>query len=248
MFIVPMTLFSCARRGLVTIESTTRRVSTIVSICAASTMRRISEWASETSTYSVRSSSTFGGRRSVPTIAPTSLSRSSACARRPPHSVDSPVMRTRRLSKPDGAALAQHVEQVLLDARADLVGDGLDQALVLPRLVARAEGGGGHGRQEADLELRRQVARHPEQAEMRERRRQRDVEQPGQPLEGRQLGEDRRGLLGADDGDRDQRRAGAHRRLDDPAAAEAPQLVAVLVELLRALAALGEDEHELVLV
>src|SRR4051794_39291685 len=173
MFIVPMTLFSCARRGVVTIESTTSRVSTIVSICAASTMRRISEWASETSTYSVRSSSTFGGRRSMPTIASTALSRSNAWARRPPHSVDSPVMRMRRLSKwslpePDGAPLAQHVEQVLLDARAHLVGDGLDEPLVLPRLVAGAEVGGRHGRQEADLELRRQVAGHAEQAEVRE--------------------------------------------------------------------------------
>ena len=62
------------------------------------------------------------------------------------------------------------------------------------------------------------------------------------------VGEDRRGLLGADDADRDDRRAGAHRRLDEPAAAEAAQLVAVLVELLGALAALGEDEHELLLV
>src|SRR3954470_17703087 len=248
MFIVPMTLFSCARRGVVTSEATTRRESTMVSICAASTMRRISEWASETSTYSVRSSSTFGGRRSMPTIASTSGSASRACARRPPHSVDSPVMRIRRLSKPDGAALAQHVEQVLLDARADLVGDRLDEALVLPRLVTGAEVVGGHGRQEADLELRRQVARHAEQAEVRERRRQRDVEQAGQPLQGRQLGEDRRGLLGPHDRDGDQRRAGAHRSLDEAAAPEAAQLVAVLVELLGTLAALGEDEHELALV
>jgi hypothetical protein len=37
-----MTLFSCARRGVVTIESTTSRVSTTVSISAASTIRRIS--------------------------------------------------------------------------------------------------------------------------------------------------------------------------------------------------------------
>src|SRR4051794_17753939 len=185
MFIVPMTLFSCARRVLVTIESTTRRVSTIVSTCAASTMRRISECASETSTYSVRWSSTFGGRRSMPMIASTSGSRSSACASRPPHSVDSPVMRMRRLSKPDGAALAQHLEQVLLDAGAHLVGDGLDQALVLPRLVALAEVVGQDRRQEADLELRRQVGPG----------RERHVEQAGDALERRQVGEDRRGLL-----------------------------------------------------
>ena len=44
------------------------------------------------------------------------------------------------------------------------------------------------------------------------------------------------------------RRPRAHRGLHEAAAAEAAQLVAVLVELLRALAALGEDEHELLLV
>jgi hypothetical protein len=60
--------------------------------------------------------------------------------------------------------------------------------------------------------------------------------------------EDRRGLLGPDDGHRNDRRAGAHRGLDEAAAAEAAQAVAVLVELLAALAALREDEHELPLV
>ena len=73
-------------------------------------------------------------------------------------------------------------------------------------------------------------------------------EQPGQPLQRLDLGEDRRGLLGPDHRDGDDRRAGAHRRLDEAAAAEAAQAVAVLVELLGALAALGEDEHELALV
>ena len=102
--------------------------------------------------------------------------------------------------------------------------------------------------EEADLELRRQVAEHPEQAEVREGRRDREVEQPGEPLQRLDLGEDRRGLLGADDRDGDDRRAGAHRGLDEAAAAEAAQPVAVLVELLGALAALGEDEHELLLV
>ena len=48
--------------------------------------------------------------------------------------------------------------------------------------------------------------------------------------------------------DRDDRHLRAHRRLDEAAAAEAAQPVAVLVELLGALAALGEHEHELLLV
>src|SRR3954471_4485449 len=246
MFIVPMTLFSCARRGEVTLESTTRRVSTIVSISAASTIRRISECASETWTNSVRLSSTFGGLRSIPTIASISGSCSRACASRPPQYVDSPVRRTRLLAKPDGAPLGQHVDQVLLDARAHLVGDGLDEALVVPRRVAEVVR--RDGLEEADLELGGQVAGHAQQAAVRERRRQRDVQQAGQLLQQLELGEDRRGLLGTDHRDRDERRPSAHRRLDEAATPEAPQPVAVLVELLGALAPLREDEHELALV
>src|SRR3954470_23338640 len=230
MFIVPMTLFSCARREDVTIESTTRRVSTIVSISAASTMRRMSECASETSTNSVRSSSTLGGRRSMPMIASTLGSRSNACASRPPQYVDRPVTRMRLewllSAKPDRPPLGEHLEQLLLDARADLVGDGLHEALVLPRRVAEVVG--AQRREEADLKLRGQVARHAEQAAMREGGRQRHVEQPGEPLQDRQVGEDRRGLLGADDGDRHDRRPRAHGRLHEAAAPEAAQPVAVL--------------------
>ena len=84
MFIVPMTLFSWARRGAVTIESTTRRVSTTVSISAASTMRRMSEYRSTTRTNSVRCSSTLGGVLSTPMIASKRGSASRAWARRPP--------------------------------------------------------------------------------------------------------------------------------------------------------------------
>ena len=245
-----MTLFSWASRGLVTIESTTRRVSTTVSISAASTMRRMSECESVTRTYSVRCSSTFGGRRSTPMIASTAGSRSSACASRPPQYVDSPVsrirlelIRTRRCA----ARRACRASSAWMVARISCA-TVCTRRLVLPRLVA--EGGivGRHRGQEAQLELGRQVAEHPEQAEVREGRRDREVEQPGQPLQQLDLGEDRRGLLGPDHGDGDDRRAGAHGRLDEAAAAEAPQLVAVLVELLGPLAALGEDEHELLLV
>ena len=71
---------------------------------------------------------------------------------------------------------------------------------------------------------------------------------PGEALEQRHLGERRHRLLGADHGDRDDRDAGAHRGLHEAAAAEAAQPVAVLVELLGRLRALGEDEHELLLV
>src|SRR5215203_6315015 len=246
-----MTLFSCATRRPVTIESTTIRVSTTLSISAASTIRRMSERRSATRTYSVRASSTLGGRRSTPMTASTSGSSSSACASRPPQKVDRPVMRMRRevtarSPEPDGASAAEHVHQLVLDAGAHLVGDRLHEALVLPRLVPEAVR--GDRRQEADEELRRQVPEHAQQTEVRERRRDGEVEEAGQALQRGDLGEDRRGLLRPDHGDRDDRGTGAHRRLDETPAAEAAQAIAVLEELLRALAALGEDEHELLLV
>jgi hypothetical protein len=62
------------------------------------------------------------------------------------------------------------------------------------------------------------------------------------------VGEDRRRLLCPDHADRDQLRLRAHRRGDEAAAAEAAQLVAFAEDLLGALAALGEDQDELLLV
>ena len=62
------------------------------------------------------------------------------------------------------------------------------------------------------------------------------------------VGEDRHRVLGADDGDRDDRHAGSHRRAHEAAAAEPAQLVALPVELARALLALGEHERQLALV
>src|SRR3712207_8245190 len=92
----------------------------------------------------------------------------------------------RLLSKPDGPAAAQHVEQVLLDARADLVRDGLHQALVVPRPVAgEAEIVGAHRVEEADGELGGEVAGHAEQTAVGERRRQRDVQKAGEALQDR---------------------------------------------------------------
>ena len=81
---MPITLFSWASRGLVDTESTTSRVSTTVSISAASTTRRSSACWAPTFTYSVRSSSTLGSSLSTPTIASTDGSDSSARASRPP--------------------------------------------------------------------------------------------------------------------------------------------------------------------
>ena len=84
MFIVPITLFSCARRGGAISELTTRRVSMIVSISAARTIRSSSECWFETFTYSVRSSSRVGSTLSTPMIASMCSKLSSACASLPP--------------------------------------------------------------------------------------------------------------------------------------------------------------------
>jgi hypothetical protein len=62
------------------------------------------------------------------------------------------------------------------------------------------------------------------------------------------MGEDRHGVLGADDRDRHDRHAGAHGGPDEPPAAEATELVALPVELARALLPLGEHERELAFV
>src|ERR1051325_4215908 len=145
MFIVPITLFSCARRADVVTESTTRRASTTVSIWAASTILLRSACCVPTRTNSVRSSGLVGSSESTPMLTSPSGSASSAWARRPPQYVDSPVTRTRfepfipatppsrpgRSSEPHRLPRTQHVEQVLLDQRADVVGHGLHEALVV---------------------------------------------------------------------------------------------------------------------
>src|SRR5215216_4462272 len=203
MFIVPITLFSCARGDEVTAESTTSRVSTTVSISAASTTRRSSACCAPTFTYSVRSSSTCGSSAATPMMASTSGNASRAWARRPPQYVERPVTRMRLecmagcLPEPDRPAPREHVPEALLNPRADVVGHGLHQRLVLvhPLLVERDR------IEEADLELGGQVAEHPEDSEVREGGRDREVEQPRQALQQPDLSEDRRRLLGPYDAD-----------------------------------------------
>ena len=63
-----------------------------------------------------------------------------------------------------------------------------------------------------------------------------------------ELGEHRRRLLGPHHAHRHDRHARLHGRLHEAAAAEAAQAIAVLVQLLGALAALGEHQHQLLLV
>ena len=84
MFIVPMTLFSCASRAGAASELTIIRVSITVSISAARTIRWISECWLETLTNSVRSSSRGGSRESTPMIVSICSKPSSACASRAP--------------------------------------------------------------------------------------------------------------------------------------------------------------------
>src|SRR3712207_1232432 len=117
-------------------------------------------------------------------------------------------------------------------ARANVLGDRLDQAAVL--VGALAELVRRDRLEEADRELRRQV----------EERAERRVDQAGDALEEGELGEDGHRLLRADQRDGDDRDVGLHRGAHEPAAAEAPEAVAVLEQLLGPLAALGEHEHE----
>ena len=73
MFIVPITLISCASRGEAWIESTTSRESITVSISAACTIRRSSACWVPTRTNSVRSSSSVGSSGLTPMIVSTLL-------------------------------------------------------------------------------------------------------------------------------------------------------------------------------
>ena len=84
MFIVPITLVSCAWRAEACSESTTSRESITVSISAASTIRRSSACWRPTRTNSVRSNSHVGSSVLTPMIASTAPSCSIACASRPP--------------------------------------------------------------------------------------------------------------------------------------------------------------------
>ena len=99
--------------------------------------------------------------------------------------------------------VGDHLVQLLLDPAADLLGHGLHEALVLVRVLAPLVG--RDRLQEADLELRGQVAEAAEQAEQRERRRDREVDEAGELAGEADVAEDRHRLLGADDGDGDDR-------------------------------------------
>ena len=172
MFIVPddVVLVGACEDGVVA-ESTTSRVSTTVSISAASTTRRSSACWAPTFTYSVRSSSTV---RLLVVDADHGLDLGERLERlgepaapvgREAGDQDAPASPSAQPNQTDlrSASMSQ---QVLLDPRADLVGDRLHERLVLVHpLLLEVD-----GLEEAELELGRQVAEHPEQPEVRERR------------------------------------------------------------------------------
>src|SRR5918994_6040444 len=102
--------------------------------------------------------------------------------------------------------------------------------------------------EEADAELRREVHRRRRETEVREGMVDREVDEPGEPLEQRHVREDRHRLLGAHHRGRHDRHAGARSRAHEAAAAEAAQPIALPVQLAAGLLTLRKDEHELALI
>ena len=106
----------------------------------------------------------------------------------------------------------------------------------------------GDGIEDPELELRREVGHQAEGSEGHHVGRHREV---GHAEDLGQLGdaeEDRHGLLGPDHGDGDHRDARTHGDLDEAAATETPEAVAIGVRLGGPLRPFGEDEHQLPLV
>ena len=137
----------------------------------------------------------------------------------------------------------QHVEDRLLEQRADLLGLLHDPALGVPVLVGRYVEADGIEHPQLDLGWER--CHHAERSEDEEVGGDREVgnaEGLGQCGHAHDHGH---GLLRAHDGDGDDGDAGSHRDLDEAAAAEPAQLVPVGEGLGRAFRPLGEDESKL---
>src|SRR6478609_8545845 len=138
--------------------------------------------------------------------------------------------------------------EVLVDHPLDLLAHLLGQ-LEHERAVIRGVLAVAVGRDrlaELDAPARRERDRS-ERAEQRERGRDREVRGADRARRESRLRHLRIDLLAADHGDGDDRRARAQRDLDEAAAPEALQPVALGERLARSLRALGEDGHELVL-
>src|SRR3954467_7213908 len=132
----------------------------------------------------------------------------------------------------------------MVDLRLDRLADALAEVLYELEVlcVVGAIAIEGDRLQEPDLELRRQVHHPGGGPGPRESVVHGEVDEAGETLQQRHVREDRHGLLGPDHGYRNDRNSRPQRRLHEAAAAEATQLVALPVQLARALLSLGEDE------
>src|SRR5512138_460419 len=140
------------------------------------------------------------------------------------------------------AALAEEAFDHRLDLRADLIRELVDEQAIVGG--GRAEVAEIDGRTELDVPLARQ-RQEASGTEPRKRGRDGDPRDADVLREPRHLAEHRCGFFGTDDGDRNDRRAGAQRELDEAAAPEPLQAVAILPQLAHAFFPLGEHGDEL---
>src|SRR5918999_3489829 len=125
--------------------------------------------------------------------------RIAAAIASPAHAV-ALIPTTGNLTEPDRFTRQYQVIQLLLDAEPDPLGEPSHERDVVGVLGAVA----GHvdRLEEADAELRREVHRRGREAEVREGVVDREVDEPGEPLEQTNVCEDRHRLLGAHHGGR----------------------------------------------
>ncbi len=180
----------------------------------------------------------------------TESSCSSALATSPPQNDANPVMSTRRPMPPDLTRTRRTCGRAACRRAPPGSGPGCartvhDAALRVALLVGRDVE--VDRRQHLELELGREVGDRPEQGPEHHL-----VGGDGEVGEASGLARvglphDRHRLLGADHGDGDDGHTGPHGDLDEAAPTEPAQLVALAVRLARPLGALGEHEHELLL-
>src|ERR687898_2409093 len=171
--------------------------------------------------------------------------KSAVAIARPAHAV-ALIPTDWNLTEPDRFTRQYQVLQLLLDPQPDALREPPHERDVVGVLGSVA----GHvdRLEEADAELRREVHRRRRETEVREGMVDREVDEPGEPLEQRHVREDRHRLLGAHHRGRHDRHAGAHSRAHEAAAAEAAQPIALPVQLAAGLLTLRKDEHELALI
>ena len=138
---------------------------------------------------------------------------------------------------------AQHVVDGLLNQGADALGlfhhTALGVALLVRRHIER------DGIENPQRELGREGHHHTERPEGEDVGRHREIRKSQQRGHGRYAEDDRHGLFGAGHRDRDDRHPGAHGYLDEAAAAEPSELVAVGERFGGTLGPFGEVEDQL---